>query len=261
MKELSNAKELAQLIELYKVNKLSEHAIEKELSLRLQELAGPVDIMIKIIEDKQSTTNSTFGIATLPEFGLNRAKVSILIEKNAIKTLFSSEEMLLVLINEVLEVQKILKKYSEFNLKFVGTEVTLDITLRFYLELYKQTIENLFFKLPAIAKKVLENKSMVTPENIQEEIDLIDSARERMDIIIERLKVKDHLPEVFIQEAISLVKHIRAGYTGGPGAQVIDPEVPSMNTFRGKALSLSDKTYTNMKGKEISPFYKPNTNQ
>jgi len=260
MKELRNASELAQLIELYKVDKLSQHAIEKELSLRIQEITEPVEIMIKIVEDKQSTTNATFGVATLPEFGLERAKVTVLIEKNAIKTLFTSEEMLLILINEALELQKVLRKYSEFNLKFVGTEITLDITLRFYLDLYKQTLENIFFKLPQIGKKIKEKKFMVTPEEIQEEIELIDSSNERMDMIIERLKVKDHLPEIFIDEAIDLVSQIRASYAGGKGAEIIDPEKPSMNTFRGKALTLTDRTYTNIKGKQISPFYKPNSN-
>jgi hypothetical protein len=260
MKELHNAGELAQLIELYKVDKITEHAIEKELSMRLQELAGPVEIMVKIVEDKQSNTNVTFGVATLPEFGLDRAKVTIVVEKNTIKTLFTSQEVLLILVNEIIEVQKILKKYSEFNIKFVGTEITLDITLRFYLELYKHTLENIHSKLPEISKKIREKKFMASPEEIDEEIAMIDSANERMDMIIERLKVKDHLPEVFIQAAMDLVKEIRASYSGGNGAEIIDPEKPSMNTFRGKALALSDRTYTNIKGKEISPFYKPNSN-
>jgi hypothetical protein len=264
MKELKNLVALAQMIELYKSGKISELALEKELTLAFAEAVAPVDILVKIIKnDGVGTSGRTFGVTSLPETAGTKNRVTIIVDNESIKNVLSPKDVLTLIALEAKDIQNTLKEYSKFIIKHTGSEVSVLKTLELFLELRKESIERLRDNLNELYEKLLENKTIVSEEDLDKELEKLESTTDRLDVVIEHLIVTDALPKLFVEKAQELARTL----TGISNQEKIDDtnfkiahEEPVMNQFQQQRRALSDGTYQKP-GKKIAYDYKPDTNQ
>jgi len=261
--KIDNAYELAQMIELYKEDKITAYSLQKELMLAAKKAVFTgASIIVEIIPNAGSATNSTFGVATLPSIG-QTASLKILIDKNAIDNIFSSEDMVKVFVVEAMNAQKILKSYSRFNIEHSNEDVTVADTLEAFLEIFAISIDAFYEKLPELAKKLKERKVYPCKEDINDAMAQIRLGEERLDQIMETLVVKNTLPTMFVKYAKELAIKIRKQYKNMETYKAaFSTDTPELNAYEKQRKAVSDGTYDEkMKGQTIDPNYIPETNQ
>jgi len=263
MRDIRNQQELEQFINLYRDSKITQFALESELTRAMTEFVYPMKVIVKIIKNDAGHSGSTFGIKALPEINSKDNTMCIAIDDGALLNLFTTEELIKILKEETYYSQHVLKEYSRFLMSKVGSDPSLSEAVVFFLKLYKDSLNNLIEKLPSIVSKLQSNKVLTTTEDIDREIDVINSGKEKIDIIIERLVVKSLLPLITVEKAKQLTQVIANSAKEDESLKLfINPEEPGMNQFRQKQRALSDGTYTNKPKSTIIPYdYEPETNQ
>jgi hypothetical protein len=257
-----NAIELAQIIELYKNDKLTKYVVEKELvnAARFFIKTG-VGISVKIESDEGSNTSSTYLSATMPGV-MNIEDLTVLLDEDAVKNILSPEEVVKVFTTECMNNQAILKEYSRFLLSHSNEDITVIDALETFLNLYKISMNAHEEKVPEIVSKLREKKMYPESDCIIKELENLNSNEEKIDIVLERLIVSDTLPTVFVKRSKEVAQKIRNHYKKIETIDVrYSDENPHVNNFQKQRIAATDGKYVNMKGKEIAHDYKPTTNQ
>jgi hypothetical protein len=253
-------KELAQLVELYKSGKITEYSFERELANNIEKITYPTKVSVSLITDKNAN-NLTFGITTLPEIG-QKATITLLLDKEVIiNNILSLEDVVKIVINEAQNYQQPLKEYSKFVVLNSNKECGLKEVLEVLLRNYKGSLDNMAVGIPEIYKKLINAKILPEIEDLSKELTMLTDGRERVDQFIERVAIKFNFPKLLIDKAKEIAEKMKSDYMRKEYiAPEFSDETPSMNLFDQRRKALSDGTYTNIKSKEISPFYKPSTN-
>jgi len=260
---IDNAYELAQMIELYRDDKITAYSLQKELMLAAKKAVFTgASITVDIVRNDGSATNSTFGVTTIPHIG-QTASLKILIDKNAIDNVFKPEEMVKVFVVEAMNAQKILKAYSKFSIEHSNEDITIADTLSVFLEIYAISIDAFYEKLPALADRLKENKVYPCKDDITKALELINTGEEKIEHLMETFVVKNILPAVVIKTAKDLAIKIKKEYKNIETYNAnYNDESPNLNTFEKQRKAISDGTFDEkIKGQEIDPNYKPETNQ
>jgi hypothetical protein len=262
MKELKNKVELAQLVELYKTGKVTKTALELELGKSVSELVTPNTLTVAIISEVDGNTNSTFGVTSLPEMVGEKILVTLLVDKDAIMNFVETKEIIEMIAVEASRHQKVLKEYSKFIKEHKDSEVLLEDALAFFLELYEESLEELFDELPEISAKLIANRTIQSVKSIKAEKEAIKNPSEDLRLIVERLTISKKFPLAFITASRKLVS---ASVKNEDPEQKLPlfytDEKPVMNQFHQQRRALSDGTYTAEKmSKVIAHDYKPDTN-
>jgi hypothetical protein len=266
MAEIKNKETLVNIINFYKQSKITKSSAELELSKSVSEAIGQDDVVqVRIVEEKDSSTNSTFGIVSMPEKTGERVHLSLLIDKDALMNLMSPEEILALLETELEDYQKILKDYSKF-LKSKGeNELTVSDTLSFFLNLYKDSLERFSKAHKEVYQKLRDLSTIQSVASIESEIKAIESGNFELSTIFERLLLSKKMPQEFEKAAKSLtnISHNNLSQTSKVPLFYKDEE-PVMNQFYQQRRSLSDGTFDiEKKGRstKIEHNYLPKTNQ
>jgi hypothetical protein len=260
MYELTNIKELAQYIELYKTGKITEYSLEKELGSAAQTLIRTsVPVSVKLVDNEKSATSSTFIITSIPQVGQS-SNLTIIIDKKAVKNLLSPEEVVKVLITEVSNSQDVLKEYSRFIITKSGSDISVSDVLMTLLSIYKISLSTLYEKHEKLMNRLTESKSVPSLELINSETKILADGIERLDIIMERLVVSDALPYRFIEVAKEVAQKMREDYLKDESFTArTSNDRPEYNSFFNRLQSLGDKSYKTP-SKTIAHDYKPDTN-
>jgi len=255
-----NEKEFVQYVELYKTEKITEYSFEKELSKIAQSLIrNAIQVSVKICDNKRSATSSTFLIATLPEINVG-TKLTILIDKKAIKSLLSPEEVIGVLTNEALNHQSILKEYSHFIVNKLNSDISVSDVLMMLFSIYKLSLVSVYEKFPEVVSRLLDSKSIPTLELINRETEILANGKERLDVVMERLIINDILPYGFVELAREMAQKMRNDYLNDVNSKGDNVTKPEYNSFWKHQRSMVDGTYQQISGKNVPHDYKPNTN-
>jgi hypothetical protein len=266
MAEIKNKETLVNIINFYKQSKITKSSAELELSKAVSESIGQEDVVqVKIIEEKDASTNSTFGIVSMPEKTGERIHLSILIDKDALSNLMTPEEILSIMEGELENYQKILKDYSKFIKSKGETELSISDTLSFFLGLYKDSLERLSKNQKELYEKLRSSLTIQSVESIDSEIKAIESGNFDLATIFERLLLSKKMPQEFEKaaKAIASITHNSISQTSKIPLFYRDEE-PVMNQFYQQRKALSDGTYDiEKKGRsqKIEHNYLPKTNQ
>jgi len=245
---------LENLIKLYKENKINEYVLEKELTLSVQK---NVRCSVKIIEDIIGSTNSTFGITSLPEKKNGILYITYLIDKALIKNFLSEEEVLTFLFNEIKNTQTIFSYFTKFLIEKKDTEISLRESIIFFLNIY-------FISLKAIPEnikeKLYELKALPSYETLKNEVDALNNEEEPLEEIIEKLKINDTIPNIFLEEAKKISEESLKQEE--PIIVDLNLETAALTTNKNfdRIASYSSNAYNNLK-REIPYDYYPSTNQ
>lgn len=243
---------LENVVNLYRNGKITQYVLEKELTNAVQ---GIIPASVKIVKDPGST-NTTFGIATVPNKSGKIFSVEYLIDYNAINGFLTVKENLELLFRETRNTQKILSAYAKFLAIKKGMEIPYSEAVIFFLGLYKMTLLNFSEELRT---KLLSLKSLPEIRKIEEEIEKLENGTEKVEIVLERLIVEDLVPKEFIEAAKELSRStINTSYEP---VEKSDPEKPTFNKEYEKTKSFSSSTFGIRSSQEINPSYKPSTNQ
>jgi hypothetical protein len=266
MAEIKNKEALVNIINFYKQSKITRNSAELELSKAVSETIGQDDVVqVKIIEEKDSSTNSTFGIVSLPEKTGERVHISILIDKDAVMNLMSPEEILALLETELDEYQTVLKDYSKF-LKSKGeNELSVSDTLVFFLGLYKDSLERFSKSHKEVYDRLRNLSTIQSAASIESEIKAIESGNFELSTISERLLLSKKMPHEFEKaaKALASISQNNISQTSKIPLFYRDEE-PVMNQFYQQRRALSDGTFDiEKKGRssKIEHNYLPKTNQ
>jgi hypothetical protein len=263
MRDLRNQQELEQLINLYKDSKITQYALESELTKSMTEFLYPMKVIVSIVKQDAGHSGSTFGVKSLPEVNSKDNTMLIAIDNSALLNLFSTEDLIKIFKEEAYYSQHVLKEYSRFLISKLGSDASLSESLIFFMRLYRDSLKNLSEKLPLVITKLQENKSLVTIEQLEAEMADIAQGKEKIELAIEKLVVKGLLPLISVEKARQLTQVIANSAREDESLKLFtNPHEPAMNQFRQKQRALSDGTYSNKPKSTIIPFdYEPETNQ
>jgi hypothetical protein len=257
LKKLQNADDLAKMIELYKNDKITKFALEKELIGSYLKVTYPLKITFCISEDHTGPSGSTFGLIAIPKISPSGTIVEICIDKDAIKNAFTPEEMVKIIFIETLNIQKTIKTHSRFMLDNAGGPISLGQAVAMFLDTHKDTLEEIMEYAP----EVLKNKPIPSIEKIEELIKLLEDPAQKSEEIVEKVVVEGILPKKSIEAAKELVKSFKENLRGEENTgKVSDPDNVSINTFKTHTRTFVDGTYQ-IPGKKIAHDYEPDTNQ
>lgn len=261
MYKLTNIDELAKTIDLYKKGKITQHALESELTKTAQELTYPVSSLVKIDTTDKSRTNSTFGIVTVPFIG-QYASVTFYLDNNIILNLLSEDEVVKILAAECRNFQSALREYSKFNLTKADSDVDIRDLLLTFVAIYKNSIDSLESRAPDIFVKLRERKCLPSSDSLAEVYEMIASGRGKTEDLIEKLTINYAFPKIFIEKAKEIIEQIKTEYQQNI-TKYPDPsgETLKLNAFKTQRRALSDGTYSDKKSYQIPHNYKPDTNQ
>jgi len=263
MKDMQNKDSLVKLIDLYKQSKITKGAIEMELSKAVGAITGNEVVQVKIIDEVDSNTNTTFGTVSLPEKIGEKLLLTVLIDKDAILNLVSPEDILEMISEETKDHQKTLREYSKFLKSKEENELSLSDALIFFLGLYKQSLARLSENQKEVYTKLRNNRTIQSVESIQSEIDAL---KNNFDIhnVSERLTLSKKMPRIYVDSANEIAKVSGNTLTDVSAVSLFyrDDE-PVMNQFYQQRRALSDGTYdlSKNKSKKIEHDYIPKTNQ
>lgn len=263
MKDIQNREELVRLLELYKQAKITQPAIEAELSKAIIEMTGQDTVQLKVVETAEPDTNSTFGAVSLPESIGDRLLLTVLVDKDAILNLVSPEDVLDLISLEVKDSQKTLKSYSKMIKSKEENELSLSDALIFFLGLYRDSLKRMQESKQDLYDKLRGNRTIQSPEHIEAEIKALE---ENADIfaVSERLTVSKKMPKVFADHAMEIAKVSGNSLTDVSKVPLFyRDEEPVMNQFYQQRRALSDGTYDLSKGRsqKVEHNYIPKTNQ
>jgi hypothetical protein len=263
MKQLSNAANLAQMIEFYKVGKITLPTLEHEFSKATRELTYPVKSFAKIVVSDRGNLSTTFGVTILPEMEISGASVTFLIDDRTIKSVLKPEEIVMMIAAESSNVQDALKEISRFTISKSDADVTTSDALLVFMRVYLNSVQNFESMSNDLGKKISDSKLLPKSEAIKEHMLQLEEGAEKIEIVIEKLIVLDSLPSLLIEKAKELVAKIKNDNKEKLTMSVVQSdEAPLMNQFRQQARALSDGTYDAVKGSRIIDYkYKPDTNQ
>jgi hypothetical protein len=263
MKDMQNKDSLVKLIDLYKQSKITKAAIEMELTKAVGEMTGNEVVQVKILEEVDSNTNTTFGAVSLPEKIGDKLLLTVLVDKDAVLNLVSPEELLSIISEEVKDHQKTLRGYSKFVKSGEENEFALADTLKYFLGLYKDSLKRVADGNSEVYTKLRSNRTIQSPELIQSEIDALFN---NVDVhnVSERLVLSKKMPKAFLHAANELAKVSKNTLTDISQVSLFyKDEEPVMNQFYQQRRALSDGTYdlSKNKSKKVEHDYIPKTNQ
>ena len=246
--------EIIPLIRFYKEDKITEHVLEQELTMKL---SGAKKIIFDIISDKKSSPSSTFGLALLPYEDCGIIKGKMLIDK-AVFNIYEPAEILKMLDLELSNYQQRISKFYRFIKKHENPPVSESLV--FFLKLYKETlitIKSLDFN------KISKAGILPKEDTIDELIKSAESGECPLHELIERISVSDVLPNQIIDAAKNLSDHLN----GAVVIRVVENgedvnDLPSINMYHSKIQSVCTSTYGGYPfSTPIKHNYTPETNQ
>ena len=246
--------EIISLIRFYKEDKITEHVLEQELTMKL---SGAKKLIFDIVSDKKSSTASTFGIAVLPYEDCGMIKGKFLIDK-AVFNIYEPTEILKMINIELSNYQQRISKFYRFIKKHENPPVSESLV--FFLELYRDTLATIttldFNKL---------SKAGILPKEdvINSLIKTADSNELSLHELIEKISVSDVIPAQIIEAAKNLSDHLNDAVV----MRVVENgddvnDLPSVNMYHSKIQSVCTSTYGGYPySTQIKHNYLPDTNQ
>jgi hypothetical protein len=263
VRDIKNKQDLAKFVELYKTGKITKYSLEAELSKAISEASEPVMISVSLVTEQDGNTNSTFGVASLPEMAGGKALNTILVDQEAVISLLRSEEVVEAVIGEASRVQSVLKDFIGFHSDRKGKETSAGQALEVLLKIYAGSLRKLSESLPEAFSRLRESRTIQSAEAIESEAAAIGSTDDELRFVVERLTISKKLPQLIVLAASKLSKELSEG--SGKGAKIqlfYRDDAPVMKQFYQQRRALSDGTYTDNKmSKVIAHDYKPETNQ
>jgi hypothetical protein len=256
LSKLKNADELAQMIELYRNDKITKFALEKELISSYLDVAYPLKITFCISEDHIGPSGNTFGLVSIPKVSTTSSILEICVDKEAVKNAFTPQEIVKLILVETLNAQKTMKTYSKFVLEHTGGPVSLAQAAELFLDIYKDSMEKFFEYIP----EVLKDKNLPKLERIEEVMDMLEDPSQKSEEIVEKITVEGLLPRKAIDAAKELVNSFKETLRKEDIVDTSNPDVLSINPFTKHVRTFVDGTYQ-IPGKKIAHDYKPDTNQ
>ena len=234
----------AELIKLYKQNKITEYCLCQELG----HLLGEYD-EVKIHNANATTTTDSFGIFVVPEQKVNGVKLTYFIDKGALFNLYTPEELLerIVLIASVR--QNIVSEFLKFVLGRKESVISLGAALACLLRIYQGTLSYL---------KVDGKDFLPTDTAVGRIVNELEAGK-NVDANIENLGIANILPK----EAVDSAKLMVHDYPDEilTTIKFSAEEKPSQNIFATARRKYCDGTYADLGHMDIPDNYKPSTNQ
>ena len=234
----------AELIKLYKQNKITEYCLCQELG----HLLGEYD-EVKIHNTNTTTTTDSFGIFVIPEQKVNGVKLTYFIDKGALFNLYTPEELLerIVLIASIR--QNIVSEFLKFVLGRKESVISLGAALACLLRIYQGTLSYL---------KVDGKDFLPTDTAVGRIVNELEAGK-NVDANIENLGIANILPK----EAVDSAKLMVHDYPDEilTTIKFSDEEKPSQNIFTTARRKYCDGTYEDLGHMDIPYNYKPSTNQ
>lgn len=245
--------EIISLIRFYKEDKITEHVLEQELTMKL---SGAKKLTFDIISEKKCSPSATFGIAVLPYEDCGMIKGTMLIDR-AVFNIYEPVEILKMIELELGNYQQRISKFYRFIKKHENPPVSESLV--FFLNLYKETlstIKSLDFN------KISKAGILPKEEAVDELIKAADSGDCPIHELIERINVSDTIPSKIVDAAKNLSDHLNDAVT----IRVVENgdvnDLPSVNMYHSKIMSHCTSTYGGYHhSTPIKHNYVPDTNQ
>ena len=262
MKEV-NKEGLIKFVELYKQSKITENALEFELTKEVAQMLGQETVQVKVCQEVDSNTNTTFGVVSMPEKIGEQMLMTVFVDKDAILNLVSPEEIVDMICSEARDYQKTLKAYSKFLKSKDENELSLSDALLFFLEIYKDSIARFAENQPEVFKRLRDNRTIQSVQSLESEMKALEAGIEP-NSVVERLTLSKKMPQRLVDAAKEMAKVSRNNLASTSKVPLFyrDDE-PVMNQFYQQRRALSDGTYDLEKGRsqKIEHDYIPKTNQ
>lgn len=233
-----NREELANIVKLYKEDKINKFSFEGELSRSIQAIAFPFKIQAIILEGGVISGGASYLIMSVPSFNpVNTIK--IFIDKWAIVNLLKEEEFLRVLEGEVENLHSIIKQYRIF-LKLTGSVGVMDC-LENGLSLYGKTLSVFPRSIQYRYNKLVDQKKVFTVDDIDWGIRKLNEEDMNLEQAKEILSVRGILPKEVIAEYEDLARKMHSMEAPEDGYLSGDALVKDLNW--NKLRAVSDKTF------------------
>ena len=236
---------LESLFTLFKKDQLTKYVVEREIANYLGE-----DFTVKIVENKKNIASKSFCVYIFPEKLTQGFHITMMIDEDAIKNIYTEEDFAVVLSRLQAKKQQILKKYNAFLKETKKKDISYNFALGFILDLYTSYRSDL---------------SVRNGEYLPDDGDMIKYAQlftmedgTRHDI--EKLT----LEEIVCPEMLEFVKrYVQSGNFADDepifGAKAV-AETPTFNFGQQELKKHSTSTFGIRNHKEIPYNYLPDTN-
>lgn len=237
-------KHIAEMISLYKENKITKYVLERELSHLLGD-----DWEVRITSNAKATTTTTYGIFPMPEKRLNGLHVVCFIDECALESFYSAEELVERLQLIAPMKQTFIKSFFKLLVNHKNSALMFSDVIACFLRIYQSCIQ--YLSVPG--KDFIPSNSTI--------LELISSFENDEEVRknIERLTINNIIPKDVIAAAETLV-HDSAGISDEPTIAISDIPLPSVNLGRQEIRTFCDGTYE-LGHKDIPWDYTPSTNQ
>lgn len=236
--------QLIQLVELFKKSDITQHVLEKELSLFMGDRCE-----VYVVNDASVNTPQSFGIFTTPEFRSNGIYIKFFIDYNALMNFYVPEQLIAILSDIKNMKQKIIKHIFDFVKETEHNVVTRGDATSELLKIYLLTYNSLMIGNPSF----LPSK--------EEILNIINKAENSgiTDQDMEDLKINDIIPNEVVAE-INKITH-ESDNLVSIELSLNGCELPTFNLGYQEVRELCNGNKTEYASKSIKYDYNPTTNQ
>ena len=161
-----NSEKIKSVLMLYKKDKISEYVLERELG---QFFGDSVQV---IIEKESTTGKESYCVFAVPQMRSEGLRIVFVMDKNAIRNIYSEEEFVVVCERLRDQIQPIMRRYYNFVRDTRENDVGMNAALGFFLSLYMSYLSDLVFgnveKLPD-EDDIMKYADLFTMENANSE--------------------------------------------------------------------------------------------
>lgn len=236
--------ELQNTILMYKKDRITKYVLEREIAAFMGD-----KVHVKV-DCNRNVVGKTYCINVFPERQSDGFHLTLIIDENAIKGLFTEEEFVKILEKLYEQNQKILQKYNSFSIETAQTEVSMSMALGFILDLYLD-YRNCFlgFGKDTVLTDENELRNLTDKFNL-ETADTSDKERLVLDGFISELGIEMCKKYIHTMDGIKI--HF---------ADDNEQETPDVDFWNNRMEELSTSTIGVRDHKEIPDDYLPKTNQ
>ena len=235
--------ELINMLNLFKAGKITQYAVEKELS----KFMG-MSSSCQFANDSKNTHQTSYFIMPLVEKRVEGLHVIFLIDADAVLRVYTANEIMIALNNLLVKKQEILKRYNAFYRISSGNEVSRNAAIGFILSVYQSVKECL----------------NVNPDlkHLPNDAELAEAITKLREETATKSDIESYLiKELFAPEVMKFAEEKISHSIPGPKIIVSDEEKPTFNLGQQEILKHCTSTFGVRDHKEIQYNYKPSTNQ
>ena len=243
-------RDVKDIIEFYRSEKISDHSFKMEIGRALSPLSR---LNVEVDTGTSAgTTNSSYVAMVVPEKINGELYSTLVIDRNAIMNILTIDDIDFVLKTSENFTTYAVKMLNNFIVTRAGTEVSYSECILTYLHIYKALCEK-FAAYPAL-KDLMISKT-IDLEKLQEVELAIETKNEKSESVVEFILIHKLLPEIALKKAEELFQHINVA--GSFSSETEADGKPVQNYWYSKAAALSNGIINPEYHQDLDPFYNP----